>query len=283
MRKFNYRFVLSNVGILLMIEALFMLFSALIGEYYREEARQAIYLSSGITLLAGGVLTFANRALAFAGMERDERKRSITKREVFLSVTLAWVALALAGTLPYLLSGAIPSFTNAFFESMCGFTTTGSSTIDNLETFPKSLLFWRSFSQWIGGIGIIIFVMSFMPIYSGGASGLFFDAEATGIAMEQVKPRVREIARNMFLIYFGLTLVGFLLLWAGPMDAFDAACHTLSSISTGGFSTRQAGLAYYASPYSEYVITALMFLGATNFMLLFALVTRGSLAIFKDE
>ena len=153
----------------------------------------------------------------------------------------------------------------------------------NLEAFPRSLHFWRSFSQWIGGIGIIIFVMSFMPIYSGGASGLFFDAEATGIAMEQVKPRVREIARNMFLIYFGLTLVGFFLLWAGPMNAFDAACHTLSSISTGGFSTRQAGLAYYASPYSEYVIIVLMFLGATNFMLLFALVTRGSLAIFKDE
>ncbi|MGI6521085.1 MAG: TrkH family potassium uptake protein [Fermentimonas sp.] len=283
MRKFNYRFVLSNVGILLMIEALFMLFSALIGEYYREEARQAIYLSAGITLLAGGVLTFADRALTFAGLEQGERKRSITKREVFLTVTLAWVTLALAGTLPYLLSGAIPSFTNAFFESMCGFSTTGSSTIDNLEAFPRSLHFWRSFSQWIGGIGIIIFVMSFMPIYSGGASGLFFDAEATGIAMEQVKPRVREIARNMFLIYFGLTLVGFFLLWAGPMNAFDAACHTLSSISTGGFSTRQAGLAYYASPYSEYVIIVLMFLGATNFMLLFALVTRGSLAIFKDE
>jgi len=111
MRKFNYRFVLSNVGILLMIEALFMLFSALIGELYREEARQAIYLSAGITLLVGGLLTFADRVLAFAGVRQDERKRSITKREVFLTVTLAWIALALAGTLPYLLSGAIPSFT----------------------------------------------------------------------------------------------------------------------------------------------------------------------------
>ncbi len=283
MRKFNYRFVLINVGILLMIGALFMLFSALIGEYYREEARQAIYLSAGITFVAGCVLTFADPALFFMKVRRDKRKGIITKREVFLSVTLAWVGLALAGTLPYLLSGAIPSFTNAFFESMCGFTTTGNSTIDNLEALPKSLHFWRSFTQWIGGIGIIIFVLSFMPIYSGGASGLFFDAEATGITMEQVKPRVHEIARNMFLIYFGLTLAGFFLLWAGPMDAFDAACHTLSSISTGGFSTKQAGISYYASPYSEYVITALMFLGATNFMLLFALVTRGSFAILKDE
>ncbi len=166
MRKFNYRFVLSNVGILLMIEALFMLFSALIGELYREEARQAIYLSAGITLLVGGLLTFADRVLAFAGVRQDERKRSITKREVFLTVTLAWIALALAGTLPYLLSGAIPSFTNAFFESMCGFTTTGSSTLDNLETFPRSLHFWRSFTQWIGGIGIIIFVLDVWAIAS---------------------------------------------------------------------------------------------------------------------
>lgn len=276
MRKLNYRFVLSSIGLLLMIETLFMLFSALVGEYYNEAASLGIYLSSITTLVSGGIFVFGGR-------KRDQRQGSITKREVFITVTFAWIALALFGTLPYLLSGAIPSFTDAFFESMCGFTTTGSSTLINLEAFPKSLLFWRSFTQWIGGIGIIIFAMSMMPIFGGGISGQFFDAEATGIAVEQVRPRVKEVARNMFLTYFSLTLVGFFFLLAGPMDAFDAACHALSSISTGGFSTKQAGIAFYDSSYTEYVITVLMFLGATNFMLLFALITKFSGAIFKDE
>ncbi len=276
MRKLNYRFVLSSIGLLLMIETLFMLFSALVGEYYNEAASLGIYLSSITTLVSGGIFVFAGR-------KRNQRQGSITKREVFITVTFAWIALALFGTLPYLLSGAIPSFTDAFFESMCGFTTTGSSTLINLEAFPKSLLFWRSFTQWIGGIGIIIFAMSMMPIFGGGISGQFFDAEATGIAVEQVRPRVKEVARNMFLTYLSLTLVGFFFLLAGPMDAFDAACHALSSISTGGFSTKKAGIAFYDSSYTEYVITVLMFLGATNFMLLFALITKFSGAIFKDE
>src|SRR5690554_1645967 len=208
MRKLNYRFVLGSIGFLLMAEAMFMLFSALVGEYYNEAATRGIYLSSAATLLGGGVFVFAGR-------KRDEWQGNITKREVFLTVTLAWVAMAFFGTLPYLLSNAIPSFTNAFFESMCGFTTTGSSTLINVEAFPRSLHFWRSFTQWIGGIGIIIFAMSLMPIFGGGMSGHFFDAEATGIAVDQVRPRVREIPRNMFLAYFGLTLVGFFLLLSG--------------------------------------------------------------------
>ncbi len=276
MRKLNYRFVLSSIGLLLMVEALFMLLSGIVGTYYREDATPSLFLSSGITLLVGA-------ALAFAGRKQYRRGGHITKREVFLTVTLAWISLALYGTLPYLLSGAIPSFTDAFFESMCGFTTTGSSTLDDLDAFPRSLHFWRSFTQWIGGIGIIIFAMSLVPIFGGGISGQFFDAEATGIAVDQVRPRVKEVVRNMFITYFSLTLIGFLFLLAGPMNAFDAACHALSSISTGGFSTQQAGIAAYHSPYTEYVITVLMFLGATNFMLLFAFITKFSGTIFKDE
>ena len=236
-----------------MIEALFMLFSALVGEYYRDTITGSIYISSLITLLAGG-------GFVFAGRKRNLKQGHITKREVFLTVTMAWIALALFGTLPYVLSDAIPSFTNAFFESMCGFTTTGNSTLTDLESFPRSLHFWRSFTQWMGGIGIIIFAMSLMPIFGGGLSGQFFDAEATGIAVDQVRPRVKEVARNMFLTYTGLTLVGFLLLLVGPMDAFDAACHALSSISTGGFSTRQEGLIFTIRVYRirDY---GMMFLG----------------------
>ena len=275
MRKFKYRIVLSSIGILLMIEAFFMLLSAFVGVHYRESAVQGIYLSGLITFTTGTLLLFLGR-------KKKSAPSHITKREVYLTVTLAWLMMTLFGTLPYLLSGAIPSFTNAFFETMCGFTTTGSSTVLNIEAFPRSLHFWRSFTQWIGGIGIIIFVMSFMPVF-GGSSGQFFDAESTGISEDLMRPRISVITAHMALTYLGLTIVGFFLLWAGPMDSFDAACHALSAISTGGFSTKQASIAYFDSAYTEYVITALMFFGGTNFMLLYTFFTRFSLQAFRDE
>lgn len=275
MKNFNYQFVLNAIGLLLLIEAVFMLFSALVGEYYNEVAVRSIYLSAGITFGTGAILTFLGR-------QRKRKAASLTKREVYFTVTLSWVMMALFGTLPYLFCGAIPSFANAFFESMCGFTTTGSSTLVNMEVFPKSLHFWRSFTQWIGGIGIIIFVLSFMPIF-GGTSGQFYDAEATGIAEELFRPRISEITKQMAFTYLGLTIVGFLFLLAGPMDAFDAACHALTTISTGGFSTKQSGIAFFNSPYTEYIITLLMFLGGINFLLISTLVTRFKGTIFKDE
>lgn len=275
MQRFNYQFVLNTIGLLLIIEAIFMLFSAFVGEYYNETAVRSIYLSA-LTSFGSGVL------LSFLGRKRKRAAGNLTKREVFFTVTLSWLMMTLFGTFPYLFSGAIPSFTNAFFESMCGFTTTGSSTLVNIEAFPKSLHFWRSFTQWIGGIGIIIFVLSFMPIF-GGISSQFYEAEATGIAEDQFRPRIREITKQMALTYLGLTILGFFFLWAGPMDAFDAACHTLTAISTGGFSTKQTSIAFFNSPYTEYVITLLMFLGATNFLLISVLVTRFKATIFRDE
>lgn len=275
MQKFNHQFVLNTVGLLLVVEAVFMLFSAFVGEYFNESATRSIYLSSLIAFGSGCLLMSLGR-------KRNRVTRNLSKREVYLTVTISWVMLTLFGTLPYLLSDSIPTFTNAFFESMCGFTTTGSSTLINIEAFPKSLHFWRSITQWIGGIGIIIFVLSFMPIF-GGISGQFYDAEATGIAEDQFRPRISEITKQMSLTYLGLTIIGFSFLWAGPMDAFDAACHTLTAISTGGFSTKQASIAYFNSPYTEYVITLLMFLGGTNFLLISTLITRIKFNIFKDE
>ena len=174
MRRFNYRFVLGSVGLVLTIEAIFMILSAFIGHYYKEDVVSSIYISAIITFLSG--LLFL-----FLGRKRRQQANNITKREVYITVTMVWLMLALFGTLPYIISDAIPSFANAFFESMCGFTTTGSSVLINIEAFPKSLHFWRSFTQWIGGIGIIIFVISFIPVF-GGLSGQFYDAEATGIA-----------------------------------------------------------------------------------------------------
>ncbi|HLW06942.1 MAG TPA: potassium transporter TrkG, partial [Marinilabiliaceae bacterium] len=275
MIRFNYRFVLSSVGLVLMIEAFFMLLSAFIGIYYKENVVNSIFTSTIITLVSGLILLFVGR-------KKRNHTKNITKREVYITVTMVWIMLALFGTLPYLISDAIPSFTNAFFESMCGFTTTGSSTLINIEAFPKSLHFWRSFTQWIGGIGIIIFVISFIPVF-GGLSGQFYDAEATGIAEDIFRPKIKEVTKTMALTYLVLTIIGFLFLWAGPMDSFEAACHSLTSISTGGFSTRQLSIASFNSPYIEYIITLLMFFGATNFLLISSLFTKSSFSIFRNE
>ena len=178
MRKFNFQFVFSSIGLVLMIESVFMLFSALVGEYYKEPSIHSLYISALITFLSG--LT------TYVAARRKKQTKRISQREVYLTVTLVWVLLALFGTLPYLLGNASPSFTDAFFESVCGFTTTGSSTLFNIEAFPKSLHFWRSFTQWIGGIGIIIFVLSFMPLF-GGTTSYLYNAEATGISKEQLR------------------------------------------------------------------------------------------------
>ena len=251
-----------------------MLLAAFIGEIYREDATSSIYLSVGITFSVGVLLRF----ISFRRKGRDT-----TKREGFLTVTLVWIFLTIFGLLPYYLSGAIPHLPDAFFETMCGFTTTGSSVILNLEGFPKSLLFWRSLTQWVGGIGIVVFVMAFLPLFGGSAIQLF-DAEVTGFMQnQQIAPRISKIAKLISMTYVVFTVIGFFLLWLGPMNAFDAICHTLTSISTGGFSTKQTSIAYFNSAYIEYVITLLMFLGGTNFILLYLLIKKKSGQIFHDE
>ena len=259
---------------MLIVESMLMLLAAFIGELYHEDATSSIYISVGITLSVGVLLRF----ISFR-----KKGRETTKREGFLTVTLVWIFLTIFGLLPYYLSGAIPHLPDAFFETMCGFTTTGSSVILNLEGFPKSLLFWRSLTQWVGGIGIVVFVMAFLPLFGGSAIQLF-DAEVTGFMQnQQIAPRISKIAKLIAMTYLSFTVVGFFLLWLGPMNAFDAICHTLTSISTGGFSTKQTSIAYFNSAYIEYVITLLMFLGGTNFILLYLFVKKKSTQIFHDE
>ncbi len=274
MKQFNFQFVFNSLGFILVIESVLMTLSAFVGEIYRESATYSLYISAIITLLAGA-------SLILLGRKRNSHKR-ISQREAFLTVTTAWLLMAFFGAIPYLLSEAIPSYTDAFFESVSGFTTTGSSTLINIEAFPKSLHFWRSLTQWIGGVGIIIFVMSILPLF-GGSALHFYNAEATGVSKDQLRMRISDSTRSMSITYVVFTIVGFLLLWAGPMDAFDAACHSLTSISTGGFSTKQESIAFFNSAYTEYVIIFLMFSGGVRFLLLFQLFRHFSGQIFKDE
>lgn len=274
MKTINTHFISNILGFMLIVESFLMLLSAIVGEYFNESVTIYIYISVAITFAFGVFLRF----ISFGNKDKE-----ITKREGFLTVTLVWIFLTIFGLLPYYLSGSIPHLSDAFFETMCGFTTTGSSVILNLEAFPKSLLFWRSLTQWIGGIGIVVFVMAFLPLFGGSAIQLF-DAEVTGFMQNhQITPRISKIAKLISSTYLGITIVGFFLLWCGPMDSFDAMCHTLTSISTGGFSTKQASIAYFDSAYIEYVMIALMFVGGTNFILLYLLFKKRSFQIFRDE
>ena len=170
LKTINTYFISNILGFVLIVESVLMLSAALVGQIYNESVTSSIYISVAITFSVGMFLRFT----AFGNKEQE-----ITKREGFLTVTLVWICLTIFGLLPYYLSGAITHLPDAFFETMCGFTTTGSSVILNIEGFPKSLLFWRSLTQWVGGIGIVVFVMAFLPLFGGRAIQLF-DAEVTG-------------------------------------------------------------------------------------------------------
>ena len=270
---FNYRFVFKTIGFLLIIESLCMMVATLVSFYSHEQAGDAILISSSLTFFCGVFFRLAGT---------DDCEKPIGKRESFLSVTLAWIVMSAFGMLPFYISGHIPSISDAYFETMSGFTTTGASILTDIESLPRGLLFWRSVTQWIGGIGIIVFALTILPIMGGNASALY-DAEVTGIIHERFRPRVSQIAKRLWITYIIITGIVILLLWAGPMNLFDSVCHALATISTGGYSTKQMSIAYWDSAYTEYVLTVFMFIGGTNFALIFYLFRGVPKRLLKDE
>ena len=273
MNKFNYRFVLKTLGFLLIIESLFMMVSTVVAFYYHEACGDAMLISSSITFFSGIFLRLVGT---------DDYEKPIGKRESFFVVAISWVVLSIFGMLPFRLSGAIPDISNAFFETMSGFTTTGASILTDVDSIPRGLLFWRSITQWIGGIGIIVFALAILPMVGGNASVLY-DAETTGISHERFRPRVTQIAKRLWMTYIFVTSVLFFLLWAGPMDMFDSVCHAMTTMSTGGYSTKQASIAYWNSPYLEYVLSLFMFIGGVNFSLIFFLLKGVPKKLIRDE
>ena len=200
-------------------------------------------------------------------------ERQLTRRDGYVLVSFAWVAFSLFGMLPFYIGGYIPDIANAFFETMSGFSSTGATILDDIESLPHGILFWRSMTQWIGGLGIIMFTIAVLPIF--GVSGLqVFAAEASGPTHDKVHPRIGITAKWIWSIYAGITalLVGLLML--GGMDWFDSICHAFATTGTGGFSTKQASVAHYSSPYIEYVISIFMFISGINFTLLLLFVNR---------
>jgi trk system potassium uptake protein TrkH len=198
-------------------------------------------------------------------------------------VTFGWIVMTLSGTMPYLFTGAIPNFTNAFFETISGYTTTGSTILGDIESLPKGILFWRSLTHWIGGMGIIVLAIAILPLLGIGGMQLFA-AEAPGPSADKLHPRITDTAKRLWLIYFGYTAAETILLNVAGMSFFDAINHAMCTLSTGGFSTKNASLAHWnGQPIIQYIVILFMFLAGTNFVLSYFAFKGKVQKIIKDE
>lgn len=269
----KFSFVLYYIGALLCFNGLLMLLSVSISLYYAESIYWQWLLASGISVFSGLPLLYFFR----------NYDKNIRKKEGYLIVTLGWITMILSGTLPYLCSGAIPNFVDALFESSSGYTTTGATIVDNVEILPKSILFWRSLTHWIGGMGIIVLFIAILPLLGIGGMQLF-SAEASGIKTDKLHPRITQTAKVLWGIYCGYTLVETLLLWWAGMDLFDAVNHSFSTLASGGFSTKNASVAYWNNvPAIQYIILFFMFLAGTNFVLSYFLLKGEFKKIWQDD
>lgn len=271
--QFNWKVIIHILGILLLMNAFFMLTCIPFSLYYNDGDFIPLILSAGISAFVG---------LAAFFFTRNFSTKDFKKKEGYLVVTGGWIFISLFGSLPYFLSGEIPSFTDAFFETISGFSTTGASILIDIESVGKGILFWRSLTQWIGGMGIIVLTVAILPLLGIGGMQLFV-AEAPGISTDKLQPRIKETAKRLWLIYLGLTFAELIVLMFGGMDFYDALNHSLTTMSSGGFSTKNASIAYYHSPFIEYVIIIFMILAGTNFtMTYFALHNRFG-KVFRNE
>lgn len=254
--KVNILLVIHIIAIIIFFEGLFMLLSLFISWFDHEQ--ESLYLLYAI-------LTTLGAALFLYGISWGSRYAEPGTRESLVIVTFGWVFLAFFGSLPYLFTNTIPDFANAYFESMSGFTTTGSSILNDIEALPRSILFWRSETHWIGGMGIIVLVVAIMPLLKM-YGGQLFNLEASVVIEEKFSTKIRYVARNIWMIYVGLTLVETILLTLGGMNLFDSICHSFATVATGGFSTKNTSITDY-SPYIQYVIILFMLLSGINFVL----------------
>ena len=255
----NIKVVTNVVGSLIIISGALMTLSIPISIYYKATDLKALITSSIITLLAGLLVKFSTR---------NHKNDEVKKRDGYLIVALGWISMTIFGSLPYVVSGAIPNYTDAFFETISGLTTTGATILEDIEAMPKGILFWRSMTQWIGGMGIIVLTIAILPLLGVGGMELFA-SEAPGPTKDKIHPRIKETAKRLWFIYCSLTLVQCVLLMLAGMNFYDAINHALTTMSTGGFSTKQASVAHFDTPIIQYIIIAFMFIAGTNFTLLY--------------
>lgn len=266
----NYKMIVNTVGRIVSVEAALLLLPILTAVYYGEFCVWSLLLTMAIALPIG---------LCAALFVRPSNT-VIYAKEGFLIVSLAWLLLSAIGSLPFVFSGEIPSFVDAFFETVSGFSTTGASVLTDVESMSRGLLFWRSFTHWIGGMGVLVFVVAIMPDMSGRPIHLL-RAEMPGPTMGKLVPRIKDTAKILYLIYIVMTVVQIVLLLLGGMPLFDSVLHTFGTAGTGGFGIKADSIASY-SPYLQWVITVFMLLFGINFNLYYLLLIRRFRSVFRS-
>jgi len=273
MKYLNIKIIISFLGLTSMLNGLFMLLAVPFSGYNNEPEQWGILKAGIATIIIGFLLWFFNR----------NAKKSIGKKEGYVIVTFGWLMLSFTGTLPYIFTGTIPQFTNAFFETISGYSTTGASILTDIESMPKGILFWRSATHWIGGMGIIVLTIAILPLLGIGGMQLFM-AEAPGPSADKMHPRITETAKRLWLIYFALTFTEFILLKFAGMTWFDAINHAMATMSTGGFSTKNASVAHWnGTPAIQYIINAFMIVAGTNFVLSYFALKGNIKKVFSSE
>ena len=267
----NFRLISSILGHVIMLQSVLMLPSCLIGFLYHERQDALIYLAISVFCFLLG--------LCFKLVK--PKSRTFYAREGFLAVSFSWIIISLLGALPLYFSGAIPSFTDALFEIISGFTTTGSSILTNVEALSHCNLFWRSFSHWIGGMGVLVFILAIMPM-TGGSTMNLMKAESPGPSVGKLVPKIQHTAFLLYAIYFTLTTLEIILLVLGGMPLFDSLCHAFGTTGTGGFGIKNDSIAGY-SAYLQNVITVFMFLSGVNFTFYYYILIRNPKNAFSLE
>ena len=273
MSSLNTKIIFRFLGITAILNGFFMFIAAPFSMYHNEIAKWGILNAGIVTVIIGLLLYFLNKPTS----------TNIQKKEGYLIVTLGWLTLSLTGMLPYLFSGVIPNITNAFFETISGYSTTGSTILTDIESMPKGILFWRSATHWIGGMGIIVLTIAILPLLGIGGMQLFM-AEAPGPSTDKLHPRITDTAKRLYLIYITLTFTQFLLLKFAGMTWFDAINHAMATMSTGGFSTKNNSVAFYNNlPLVQYIIIFFMLVAGTNFVLTYFALKGKIQKVFRSE
>ena len=268
----NRRMILHTLGQIIRLEAALLLLPALVALLYGERrCLQAFLVTALLALLLGTLLTLPTRS----------RSRVIFSKEGFVTVALAWLCLSAIGALPFVLSGSVPSYVDAFFETVSGLTTTGSSVLPDVEILPRGLLFWRSFTHWIGGMGILVLMMAIVPSDSGRSMHMM-RAEMPGPVVGKLVPRVRDTAKILYIIYLVLTALMVVLLRCGGMSLYDSLVHAFGTAGTGGFGVYRNSLAGF-SPYIQWVVTIFMLLFGINFNLYYLILVRHFRAAIRSR
>lgn len=269
---FNKQLICKILGTLLWIEATFMFLGLILALWHMESDIMAFGASVGITALAGTALRLLGRHAA----------NTLSRRDAYLLVTIVWIAFAIFGMLPFLVGGYIVHVTDAFFETMSGLTTTGATIIDQVEGLPHGILFWRSLTQWIGGMGIVFFTIAIIPSFVGGSIKVF-DAEATGPIKSKMHPRLTTTAKSLWGIYLLLTAVCAVCFWIFGMSPFDAVNYSMTVTATGGFATHDASTGYFNNAAIDYTAIVFMFLSGVSFAMLYASLLQGKVKqLFKN-